>query len=77
MKKNAIRFSVALVALVGVVSCGSNMTPEEIQAEAEKRYNEKKTELAEQADQNCDNNLAAYQQMMLDSIKNANVGTVN
>ena len=72
MKKNAIRLSVAFVAFVGVVSCGGNMTPEEIQAEAEKRFNEKKTELAEEASQKCDENLDGYQQMMLDSIKNAN-----
>lgn len=70
MKKNAIRFSVALATLVGVVSCGSNMTPEEIQAEAEKRFNDKKTELAEEASQACNDNLATYQQQMLESLKN-------
>lgn len=74
MKKNAIRFSVALVALFGVVSCGGGMTAEEIQAEAEKRFNEKKTELAEAAQQSCNDNLPAYTQMMLDSIQTANTG---
>ena len=72
MKKNAIRLSVAFIALVGVVSCGSNMTPEQIQAEAQKRFDENKTELTEEATQACEVNTATYQTMMLDSIKNAN-----
>lgn len=76
MKKNAICFFVALATLTGMVSCGGGMTPEQIQAEAEKRFNEKKTELAEEASQACDENLATYQEQMLNELKAGNTPTV-
>jgi hypothetical protein len=72
MRKNVITFSAVLLAFASLVSCGDSMTEEQIQAEATKQFNEKQTELAEQAVTDCDDNKAMYMQNALDSIKRAN-----
>ncbi len=71
MKKNVITFSAALLVVASLASCGSSMTEEQIQAEAQKQFDEKQTELAEKAVADCDENKAMYMQNSLDSLKNA------
>ena len=47
------------------------MTEAEIQAEAKKKFDEKQTELAEEAITDCDENKTTYMQEALDSLKGA------
>lgn len=72
MKTNILRFSAVLVACATLFSCGGGMTAEELQAEAQKKFDENKVELQEEAATNCESNMAAYTQAALDSLKNAN-----
>lgn len=72
MKKNIFRFSAVLLASATLFSCGGGMTPEEIQAEAQKKFDEQKVELEEAAATDCDANMAAYTQAALDSLQGAN-----
>lgn len=71
MKKNVLSFSAAILVVASLASCGGSMTEEQIQAEAQKRFNEKQTELAEEAVTDCDANKAMYMQNALDSLRNA------
>jgi hypothetical protein len=71
MKKNVLSFSAAMLVIASLVSCGGSMTEEQIQAEAKKKFDEKQTELAEEAVTECDENKTMYMQQALDSLKNA------
>ncbi|BDS11032.1 hypothetical protein [Aureispira anguillae] len=71
MKKNILRFSAVLVASATLFSCGGGMTPEEIQAEAQKKFDEQKIELEEAAASDCESNMETYTQAALDSLQGA------
>ncbi|WMX12534.1 MULTISPECIES: hypothetical protein [unclassified Aureispira] len=72
MKTNILRFSAVLLASATLFSCGGGMSAEEIQAEAQKKFDEAKVELQEEAAADCESNMAAYTAAALDSIKMAN-----
>lgn len=72
MKANILRFSAVLVASATLFSCGGGMSAEEIQAEAQKKFDESKVEMQETASTDCESNMAAYTQAALDSLKGAN-----
>lgn len=73
MKTNILRFSAVLLVSATLFSCGgSGKSMEEIQAEAQKKFEESKIELTEAAAANCESNMAAYTAAALDSIKMAN-----
>lgn len=66
--------SSAFAALaIFVVSCGSAMTEEQIQAEAQKKFDADKTALQEQATADCDGKSEDYKKIHLDSITTANM----
>lgn len=71
MKKSVLSFSAAVLLVASLASCGGSMTEEQIQAEAKKRFDEKQTELAEEATAACDENKSMYMQQALDSLENA------
>lgn len=71
MKKNVLSFSAAILVVASLASCGGSMTEAEIQAEAKKKFDEKQTELAEEAITDCDENKTTYMQEALDSLKGA------
>lgn len=64
-------FSAAALLVASLVSCGGSMTEEAIQAEAQKRFDDKQTELAEEAVNDCDANKTMYMQESLDSLMKA------
>lgn len=72
MKTNILRFSAVLLASATLFSCGGGMSAEDIQAEAQKKFDESKVELQEEAATNCESNMAAYTTAALDSLKGAN-----
>ncbi len=73
MKANILRFSAVLLVSATLFSCGgSGKSAEEIQAEAQTKFDEAKLELTEAAATNCESNMAAYTTAALDSIKMAN-----
>ena len=66
--------SSAFAALaIFVASCGSAMTEEQIQAEAQKKFDAEKTALEEQAKADCDGKSDDYKKIHLDSIMEANM----
>ncbi|MGH1337936.1 MAG: hypothetical protein ACRBFS_17580 [Aureispira sp.] len=71
MRKNVLSFSAAILVVASLASCGGSMTEAEIQAEAKKSFDEKQTELAEEAITDCDDNKEMYTMQALDSLKNA------
>jgi hypothetical protein len=73
MKTNILRFSAVLLVSATLFSCGgSGKSVEEIQAEAQTKFDEAQVELTEEAATNCESNMAAYATAALDSLKMAN-----
>lgn len=73
MKKLLLGSAAFLLLAVFAASCGGGgMTPEEIEAEAQKQFDEKKTELQVKADEACEANTPQYVQTAKDSIMQAN-----
>jgi hypothetical protein len=72
MKTNILRFSAVLLVSATLFSCGGGKTAEDIQAEAQAKFDEATVELTEEASVNCESNMAAYTAAALDSIKMAN-----
>lgn len=72
MKTNILRFSAVLLASATLLSCGGGKTAEEIQAEAQTKFEAANVELQEEAATNCESKMAEYTTAALDSLKMAN-----
>ena len=69
MKTRSLGVLATLAVAVTLVSCGGGMTPEQIQAEAQKKFDAEKTELETAAKENCEGNMEAYTATALEELK--------
>ena len=74
MKTKSLGVLATFALVATMTSCGGGMTPEQIQAEAQKKFDAEKTELETVAKENCESNMEAYTAAALEELK-ANGGT--
>lgn len=68
MKKRSLGFLAFTLCFGLLVSCGGSKTAEELQAEAQKRFDDAKPELEQKATADCDASMTSLVQAAVDSM---------
>lgn len=68
--KTLLNCGAALLCLGSLVSCASDLSPAEIQAKAQEKFNAEKAELQAAADAECEANMATYKQEAMQTLMN-------
>jgi hypothetical protein len=66
--KTLLNCGAALLCVGTLFSCASDLTPAEIQAKAQEKFNAEKAELQAAADADCEKNMETYKQEAMQSM---------